>query len=100
LSTEERAAAVALSRALNAARAVYDSGERSGAAIEMRMHAILAQESLAQTQYAVVADPESLEPASEVDGHAVALMAVNIGSTRLIDNSLLGEDAVSSTRKP
>lgn len=90
LSPAERKAATVLNQALNAARAVYEAGERSGPAIEMRMHAIVHQEALVQTEYAFVANAESLDTADPVDGSCIALIAANIGTTRLIDNAPLG----------
>ena len=42
-----------------------------------------------QLDYAVVADPVSLEQPAKVAESAVALVAARVGTTRLIDNLLL-----------
>lgn len=100
LTPRERIAATVLSRTLDAAKALYNNGERSGPAFEMRMHAVLAQEPLAGTQYAVAVDAETLEHIEEIDRPAVALLAVVIGSTRLIDNTLLDDESPRTGHKP
>jgi pantoate--beta-alanine ligase len=40
--------------------------------------------------YAVVADPVTLETADFIDGKVVALIAAHVGETRLIDNLVIG----------
>ncbi|MBR6480881.1 MAG: pantoate--beta-alanine ligase, partial [Thermoguttaceae bacterium] len=42
--------------------------------------------------YISIADPETLEELEHVGGGAVILLAVKIGSTRLIDNVLIPSD--------
>ena len=89
LSTEERAAAPVLRRALLAARSRWDAGERSGEALRDAMRRELATEPLANPDYVSVADMESLEEVDRVDGPALLSMAVRFGATRLIDNEEL-----------
>ncbi len=89
LSAEERAAAPVLFQALKAAEALYEAGERSGAVLENAMRSTVANQPLAQLDYAAVADAETLEPQVEVAEPAVLLIAARIGNTRLIDNLLL-----------
>jgi pantoate--beta-alanine ligase len=48
------------------------------------------REPLAQKQYVSCAHPETLQELSEPIEHALLSMAVLIGSTRLIDNLVLG----------
>lgn len=89
LSAEERAAAPVVRRALLAARAAWDEGERSGEILRGRMRSTLAAEPLADTEYVSVADVETLAELDRIDGPALLSMAVRFGSTRLIDNELL-----------
>jgi pantoate--beta-alanine ligase len=89
LSAEERAAATVLRRALVAAGDAWRGGERSGDALRARMREALATEPLADVEYVSVADGETLEELTRVDGPALASLAVRFGSTRLIDNELL-----------
>lgn len=91
LDAEERAAAPVLFRALSAARALFDSGERDGEALRRAMLDPIDREPLAKPDYISVADPETLREVETVeDAGALASLAVRIGSTRLIDNVVLG----------
>ena len=54
-----------------------------------RMREIIDAEPLASLDYASVADPQTLDKLNEVNGPALALVAVRIGRTRLIDNMFL-----------
>jgi len=89
LTGEERAAAPVLRRALLAARARYESGERSGDALRAAMRAMLASEPLAIPEYVSCADPETLAELAEIGSPALLSMAVRFGAVRLIDNESL-----------
>ena len=93
LSPEERRAATVLFRALNAAKAAYQAGERGGENLRAAMRAALAAEPLARPEYVSVAGPETLRELDRVDGNALFSLAVRIGKTRLIDNFNLKEDS-------
>jgi pantoate--beta-alanine ligase len=92
LSLAERAAAPVLRRALIAARDLWAAGERSGDALRGTMSDAIAAEPLAVPAYVSVADGRTLAELDRVpDGGPVLLsLAVRFGSTRLIDNELLG----------
>jgi pantoate--beta-alanine ligase len=89
LSPDERAAAPVVRRALLAARAAWEGGERAGDALRQSMRDVLAAEPLADPDYVSVADTATLKELDHVDGPALLSMAVRFGSTRLIDNELL-----------
>jgi pantoate--beta-alanine ligase len=89
LSEEERSAAVALSRGLNACAARYQSGERHANSLQAEIQRALNAEPLVTPQYAAIVDAETLEPIERVTNAAVALVAAKVGNTRLIDNVLL-----------
>ena len=91
LSLPERAAAPVLRRALLAARARWEAGERSGDALRDAMRETLGGEPLATPAYVSVADGGSLAELDRVpDGGPVLLsLAVRFGPTRLIDNEPL-----------
>ena len=86
LSEAERAAAPVLRRSLLAARALWESGERSGEMLREAMRRELATEALAQPDYVSVADGSTLEELDRIDGPALLSTAVRFGTTRLIDN--------------
>jgi pantoate--beta-alanine ligase len=90
LSAPERAAAPVLHRALSAARAAYEEGEREGEVLRALMMEVLATEPLAQVEYASCADALTLRELQGVEGPALLSLAVVLGTTRLIDNELVG----------
>ena len=90
LSADERIAALALSRALQLARAA----ERVKDA-EAAMHEVLVSCGL-ETEYAVVRDARTLMPVDESTTAVVrptrALIAARLGHTRLIDNASMARE--------
>lgn len=93
LNPQERQAAPVLSRSLVAARDMWQRGERRGAPLREAMLGVLASELLARPDYVSVAHPLTLEELDDNGqaGAALASLAVRIGTTRLIDNVLLGD---------
>jgi pantoate--beta-alanine ligase len=89
LSPEERRAATVLYRALDRARRAIDAGERNPAPLIAAMRDVLAAEPLAKPDYVEIAGAGSFEPVLRLRGSCFALLAVRIGSTRLIDNLLI-----------
>jgi pantoate--beta-alanine ligase len=78
-----------LFRALNSAKAVFDSGERGAEKLRSAVRATVAGEPLARLQYVSCADYDSLEELETVRGKALISMAVLVGKTRLIDNIVI-----------
>ncbi len=91
LNSEERQAAVVLWKALEAARKVVETGERSADRVRQVLLETIESEQKAQLDYAEVADADTLEPLNDLDSarQAVALLAVRVGPARLIDNARL-----------
>jgi len=89
LSPEERRQALCLRRALDAVLARHTAGEREAAALRAVLRAAIAAEPGARLDYAEVVDDETLEPVARCDRPCLALLAVFIGRTRLIDNTRL-----------
>jgi len=91
LTPDQRAAASTVYRALGAARALFDGGERNAGVLRETMRSAMSAEPSIQIDYVSISDPSSLRELSVVEGSALALIAVRLGSTRLIDNVVLGE---------
>jgi len=91
LQAEERAAAPVLRRALLAATARWEAGERSGDRLREAMRETLAEEQLARPDYVSVADGTTLAEIDRVEGPALLSLAVRFGDTRLIDNEVLSD---------
>jgi pantoate--beta-alanine ligase len=89
LTPDERAAAPVLRRALLAARARREAGERDGDALRAAMRDTLGDEPLAAIDYVSVADATTLAELDRADGPALLSLAVRFGTTRLIDNEPL-----------
>jgi pantoate--beta-alanine ligase len=81
LKPDERRAAVCLSSALRLAAVAYAQGERDSERLRQAIRARLEIEPLARVEYAEVVDPELFTPPG-----SLAVVAVRIGGTRLIDN--------------
>jgi pantoate--beta-alanine ligase len=93
LGQAERPAAAVLSRALLAVQEAYAGGERSAKRLRGLMRSALDREPLAQVDYVSVADAQTLAELTEVDGPALASLAVRFPSARLIDCLILGDPA-------
>ena len=90
LSPVEREAAPVLFRALTATKLMWHSGERSGDVLRFKLNSVLCGEPLARLEYAAIVDVDTFQELDNVVGSARAVLAVNIGRARLIDNLLLG----------
>jgi pantoate--beta-alanine ligase len=91
LNPQERQAAPVLYRALAQAMQAVAAGEPRAERVRQILIETLELEPLVRLEYAEVADAETLEPLGILtkERPAVALLAVRIGTTRLIDNALL-----------
>ena len=86
LGSEERLAAGVLFRALTSARDMCREDCLDAALVRERMADVVRSEPLASLDYATVVASGSFEELESMDGPALAVIAVRIGSTRLIDN--------------
>ncbi|RME76249.1 MAG: pantoate--beta-alanine ligase [Chloroflexi bacterium] len=89
LSPEARQQATCLYRALSAAKAAFEAGERSADRLRALMEQVIAEASLARVDYVSVAHPETLQELDRVDDHALLSMAVFVDGIRLIDNMVV-----------
>jgi pantoate--beta-alanine ligase len=90
LKPEERTRALAIHAALRAAHGLYQGGVRDAGTLGAFLRGALSKAQL-EVQYATVRDPEvwtAEEPKGDL-ARAVALIAVKLGSVRLIDNWVL-----------
>ncbi len=89
LAPDQRAAAVAFPRALNAAAKAIAGGSDVAAALEKAEAAIVAG-GFDSVDYVALADADSLERLRDFRASARLLAAARIGKTRLIDNLPVG----------
>ena len=88
LSTEERAAALCLSRAIFKAKEMIEGGERNSARVAQAVTETIEEEPLARIDYVEVVNLGNMQPVETLPERGLVAIAVYIGSTRLIDNYL------------
>jgi pantoate--beta-alanine ligase len=91
LTPEQRRDALALSRGLFAARALWERGERDPGVLRERVRELAGASGVA-LEYVSVADPLTLAELDAPSETAVISLAARVGRARLIDNALLGMD--------
>jgi len=92
LSSEEREAALVLSRSLKKAETAFAGGEKDTSALKKLVREELAGEKLAEIDYVELYSFPALQELAKVDQPALLAIAVKIGKTRLIDNVILGSE--------
>jgi pantoate--beta-alanine ligase len=88
LSPEERARAVALSRALRSAQAAVAAGERDAARVVAEARTQLTSNGV-EPEYLELVSPDTLAPVRVIDEDVLAVVAARIGAIRLIDNQIM-----------
>ncbi|MBX7164917.1 MAG: pantoate--beta-alanine ligase [Pirellulales bacterium] len=89
LDGEARQKALVLSRSLQLAADLVAAGERRPEAVLARMRALYDGLAQVEIDYLALADRETLAPVATIDARTVALVAVRVHGTRLIDNLVL-----------
>lgn len=92
LSPEERKSALILNQALANAQQLLDAGVVSGSELQQRTAQFIEGTPHAQIDYVAVVDAETLQPVDSIREKVLLALAVRIGKTRLIDNSVLTRD--------
>lgn len=90
LTPEQRKSALVLSRALRRVQQVFDQGERNAARLIEAGKEVIAEEPAVRLDYLEIVDPGTLEAVDTVSPKSLVVMAGFVGTTRLIDNVLLG----------
>lgn len=89
LTPDQRSEALVLSAAIKEAQLLVADGETDVATILKQLRYKIEFEPEARVDYLQICHCGSLEEQQQVDADSVLLLAVFIGTTRLIDNSLL-----------
>ena len=89
LSARERHAGLVLSRSLKLAEQLVAQGEQNVEKIRCQVIAEIEAEELAECEYAEIYNYPLLREINVVEGQALLALAVRIGNTRLIDNTIL-----------
>jgi pantoate--beta-alanine ligase len=94
LTPDQRPAALTLYRSLVQARKRVETGERDAAQILKEVRDLITAQPETDIDYLSICDPETLIDVERIDRPALMALAVKVGKTRLIDNTIL---AASST---
>jgi pantoate--beta-alanine ligase len=92
LKAHEIESALSLSRSLKMAKKLYDQGERDVSNILFGIKEFIAKHPYTQIDYIKICDTQTLEDLAYLESEAVLALAVRVGSTRLIDNYVFGEE--------
>ena len=92
LSAEDRAQALGLNRALREADRLWRAGERSAGRLERAVRETLRMYPGLTADYIAVCEPTAMAPAADAPAGTIVALAARVGSTRLIDNIVLGEE--------
>lgn len=89
LSPAERAQALTLSRAVRRVEELVGAGERRASALTAAAREVFAAEQQVRVDYIALVDWATLEPVENVVAGTLFAVAAYVGSTRLIDNTIL-----------
>lgn len=90
--------ALCLRRALDTAELLFTSGERSPDALRSAMEAVIRRVPSAAIDYIEIVDDRTLAPVATVTDPVLVALAVKVGATRLIDNTVLGVETGNAQR--
>jgi pantoate--beta-alanine ligase len=88
LKGADRERALALAKGLDAARAAVQRGERDPTAVADAGRAAMAALGV-EPEYLALVSPDDLLPVRRINGSVLVAVAARVGSTRLIDNTIL-----------
>ncbi len=97
LSPAENEAALSLNQSLSGGAAAVREGLRDAGRLRQAIVDRLAAEPLARIDYVSVADLETLDEVTRIEGKTLVSLAVFIGTTRLIDNAILDPEGDPSS---
>jgi pantoate--beta-alanine ligase len=92
LSPEQRQSALCLSRAIRLVRERYAAAEHNVEILLTAARELITAEPAAVIDYLEFRDADTLETVSTASETTLLALAVRIGNTRLIDNTLLGDE--------
>jgi pantoate--beta-alanine ligase len=96
LDAEQRKRALVLHRSLMRVRQLADAGERSAARLVAAGREEIAEENSVRLDYFEIVDAETLDAVEDISQGALVAVAAFVGSTRLIDNVVLGATAAAT----
>lgn len=92
LNPDQRKAATALCRSLQAVRREIGAGERDIVHLLKHLREVIAAEPGVRLDYAEIVDADTFEPVVSLRGNCYVVLAAFLGTTRLIDNALIEQE--------
>ena len=92
LNPEDRQRGLVLQRSLREVANQFHAGETRAPRLIAAAREIIAQEPQVRLDYFEIVDPDTLEPIEQASQPALVAVAAYVGTTRLIDNLLLGQN--------
>ena len=92
LSPQERKSALSLSRSLALAEELYSKGERSSDRILEKVRVMISDNPFTKVDYAKICDAATIKDVNKIEGECVLALAVWVGKTRLIDNTVFKQN--------
>jgi len=99
LSSEDRAAALVLSRSLRHAEALAAAGETDASRIAREVREMISAEPRVALEYAALVDEQRLDDIESLDRPALLLLVGRLGPTRLLDNAVLIPPGVEASEE-
>lgn len=90
LDAQERKSALALSQSLKRVEDLFQNGEVDATNLIQAGKQTIAQDSSVRLDYLEIVDPETLNAVPTISGPSLVAVAAFVGTTRLIDNTVLG----------
>ena len=92
LDPDQRRIATVLFRALTRVETLADQGENRSERLVEAGRSVIAEQPTVKLDYFEIVNAETLTPVTDVSPGALVAVAAYVGSTRLIDNILLGRN--------
>jgi len=89
LNREERGRALVLRRSLHQVQREFQNGEKIAARLISAAKEVFAREPQVALDYFEIVDPDKLDPVERIAQKTLVAVAAYVGSTRLIDNTVL-----------
>jgi pantoate--beta-alanine ligase len=89
LNREERGRALVLQRSLEQVQQEFQAGEGTAAKLIAAAREVFAREPHVVLDYFEIVDPDTLDPVERISQKTLVAVAAYVGSTRLIDNTVL-----------
>ena len=90
LNRDERERALVLRRALQQTLQQFQAGERSAAKLIFAAKEVFAREPQVRLDYFEIVNPDTLDPIEYISRETLVAVAASVGTTRLIDNLVIG----------